>query len=471
MNQPTRRNRMFIGRIAACVLLFSLSASSSVFIQWSTPDLPPASSLGVSNIVFSWKQGIAPSVVSARKQGYRVYVAMPLQQAKAAAEEGLKSGWEGIMLEIPESERAASENSIASLRSAYPKLRFLVPNSNGKQPLMRGSIIIKRDSVLEVSSPTAQPWIDSNLALIKVEERSRPGEVPLYSFAWADQGQKQVATAIDYSLAVAEAGAFHADLLLQLDEHLQRSISAHEAESIALWNEVRSLVKFYADRKDLKPAANVAVVVDHLDANDEVLNLLARHNIPFQVFLPADLNAEELNSFDIVIVFAKPDKEMAERVTRLAKDGKTVVLVDSHGSYPWQTAQRVQVNEETNSYEVGQGKVLELSEPVTDPETFAQDIRRLLGKRNAILSLWNGLTILAAPYTDRSGKLKVLEFINYAADPLQVQVQIKGSFTSVRYETPEHGCCQALVPVKHDEFTEFTIPDLHIAGRVHLEDQ
>ena len=38
--------------------------------------------------------------------------------------------------------------------------------------------------------------------------------------------------------------------------------------------------------KGLEAAANVAVVVDDLDPSDEVMNLLARHNIPFTVLLP-----------------------------------------------------------------------------------------------------------------------------------------------------------------------------------------
>ena len=38
------------------------------------------------------------------------------------------------------------------------------------------------------------------------------------------------------------------------------------------------------------------------------------------------------------------------------------------------------MNEHTVSYAVGNGKVFEVSEPVTDPEMLAQDIRRLLGK-------------------------------------------------------------------------------------------
>jgi hypothetical protein len=100
---------------------------------------------------------------------------------------------------------------------------------------------------------------------------------------------------------------------------------------------------------------------------------------------------------------------------------------------------------------------------------FAQDIRRLLGKQNVLVSLWNGLTTIAVPYREHGGTLKVLEFVNYAEEPVRLQVQVIGTFTSIRYETPEHKCCESLVPVKHNGFTEFVIPELRITGRVHLE--
>jgi len=272
-------------------------------------------------------------------------------------------------------------------------------------------------------------------------------------------------------LAVAEAGAFHGDLVLPLDEALQRGLSRRDVEAWALWNQVLSVLRFSSDTGVLESAANVGVVVDHLEADDEVLNLLGRHNISFQVFLASDLKAAELQSFDILILLAKTDEETAERIKSLAMRGATVVAVDAHGKFPWQSSQPVQVNEHTTSYVVGSGKVLEFSEPVTDPETFAQDIRRLLGKSNALLSLWNGLTTIAVPYKDRRGRVIALELVNYALEPVRVQVQLKGSFSSVRYESPEHGCCESLVPIKHDGFTEFVIPELRIAGRVRLESQ
>jgi len=198
------------------------------------------------------------------------------------------------------------------------------------------------------------------------------------------------------------------------------------------------------------------------------MNLLARHNIPFKVFRAGGLKSQDMEGFDVVIVLAKPDKEGAGRLADVAARGKTVLLVNAQGSYPWQSGPSDRVNEHAVSYAIGSGRVLELSEPVTDPETFAQDVRRLLGKEHALLSLWNGLTTIAVPYADGRGDIKVLEFVNYAEDSVQVQVRVKGSFSSIQYETPEHKCCESLAPIENNGFTEFVIPELQIAGRVRL---
>jgi protein-tyrosine-phosphatase len=464
---------MIWNRMVLCFfLMFSTAAWSSVFIRWTQPDLPPARDLGITDLVVSWDRGSSSFVKAAHSQGYRVYAEVTLQQAATAAENAEEKGLAGLVLDVAESDRAPGESAFQQLSSAHPKVRFLIL-SQGKQPQMRGNLVIKRDSVLEVSSPTAQPWIDTNLALIRVEQRSHPGQIPLYSFPWngSNPGERQAITPTDYSLAVAESCSLQADLILELDEGMQRALSEQGAQAKTSWKQVRPYIDFcgHAGEQGLKPAANVAVVVDDLDTSDEVMNLFARHNIPFKVFLSSDLREENFAAFDVVVVFAKRDQTAYKRIANLADHGKTVVVVDAHGTYPWQTHEAVRVNERTVSYAVGKGKILELSEPVVDPETFAQDIRRLLGKQSVLISLWNGLTTIAVPYRWHGSTLKVLNLVNYAAEPVRVQVQVKGSYSAIRYEAPGQECCQSLVPVKHDGFTEFVIPDLMIAGRVHLE--
>jgi len=467
---------MNLGMMAVlCFFLTCLpSAWSTVFVEWSSSTIPSASALGVTDIVVDWRDdNFAALSATARKQGYRVYLKTPLEQTPDAAKACARTSCTGIILYVSENETGETEKTLASLKSAYPKLRVLLLSSGGKQPDMRGTLIIKRDSILEVSSPTAQPWIDTNLALVKVEQRFRRSQVPLYTFSWEAQGHQGPPRAADYSLAIAEAAASHADLVLKLDEHLQRGLNGQDSDAWSLWNQVLPMVRFSVDgsKGRLDSAANVAVAVDRLDANDEVLNLLSRHNIPFRVFLAEDLKREELKGFDVLIAVVKPDKEIGDRITSFANRGMTVVMVDAHDHYPWQKNQATQINEHATSYVVGNGKVLELSGPVSDPEVFAQDVRRLLGKHNALLSLWNGLTTIVLPYKDQDETMKQLEFVNYSGDPVRVQVRVKGSFTSIRFESPQRLCCESLVPIKDGGFTEFVIPELTIAGRVHLRSQ
>jgi hypothetical protein len=88
-----------------------------------------------------------------------------------------------------------------------------------------------------------------------------------------------------------------------------------------------------------------------------------------------------------------------------------------------------------------------------------------------LISLWNALTTVAALYDDPSGRESILELVNYSEEPVGIQIQVKGSFPSVRYETPERGCCESLTPELRNGFTEFEVPHLVIGGRVHLAQQ
>jgi hypothetical protein len=454
-----------------CVLV-STSAWSRVFLLWTYPTVPPAKTLGVNDLVVSW-EGSTPSLLeSARKQGFDVYLESTPQQASNAAE-ACKNSATGILVKISPSEQTDVEGVLKNLRSLYPKLTFLILNSAGKQPQMKGTLVVNKNGILEVSSPTAQPWLDTNLALTRIEQALRPAQVPLYSFQWelTDSWQKlQGPNVEDYLLAVAEAGALHADLVLSLHDNLQKGLAQNDAGSLSLWKQMQGYLEFYSHHKrQVDAASNMGVLAGDYKKSYEPMNLLARHNIPFRILRPGDLMADRLKEFDMLIVLASVPQNI-KSITDFATRGGMAILVDSPGSYPWQSAKPAQTGEHWIAYAVGKGRVIELSEPVPDPETFAQDIRRLMGKQELLISLWNALTTIAIPYRKTHIGMTMLQLVNYAQEPLRVQVRVKGSFHSIRYETPERGCCESLSPVLRDGFTEFVVPDLRIGGRVHLNE-
>ena len=149
----------------------------------------------------------------------------------------------------------------------------------------------------------------------------------MYSFSWEIfspiSGQPaRTITAADYSLAVAEARGFHADLSWSWMLAC-RKLSGIRRLLGTLWKQVRSYVEFYSHpaQEGLQAAADVAVVVDDLDPSDDD-DLMARHNIPFKVLF-LELAVGRYEGVDVVVVFAKPAASNGDSTRQhLASQGK-----------------------------------------------------------------------------------------------------------------------------------------------------
>jgi len=402
-----------------------------------------------------------------------VYAETGVREASAAADSAAKTGIAGVVVSPGDEPLSSLDDTIRRLRTTYPKVAFLLANPNAIQPEMKGTLVINRDGILQVTSPTAQPWVDTNLALVRLEQAFRPAQVPLYSFRWNLTGaaQQQGPDVPDYALAVAEAAAFGADLILALHQNLEGGLAHDDSKAWATWDQVKQYVRFFpAQRRHLVPEANVAVITAEDPASFEPINLLARHNIGVRVLKPNLFNEFNLQHFDVAVVLSTPTKTGMQTISHFAGRGGTVVLVNANNvSYPWHSARPLRTSNASVSYSIGKGRIIELSEPIADPETFAQDVRRLIENKDIRMSLWNALTTIAVLYRGMDTGDKIVELLNYAEDPLEVQIRVKGAYSSVRYETPEHDCCETLKPVIRDGFTEFLVPSVYIAGRVHLK--
>jgi hypothetical protein len=453
-------------------IFFAPRVMSKVYVRWTQAKLPPAKILGANDLVISWGEQASSLVDAAKKQGYRVYLEATAEQVATAAEAGTKLGVAGILVSAATQGNQAEE-SASQLRAKYPKLQILVLSPGGKQPEMRGWLVFNKNGMLQVSSPSAQPWLDQNLTTVRYDRAFMPVQTPIYSFSW-DQSdplvQEHGPKPADFSLAIAEAGAFHADLVLELPETKQQALANEDKLASEDWEPVKRTLAFYdREEKNGPEAAAVGVLTDDYDVAYEPLNLMARHNIPFRVLHSTDVKPRDLAAFNVIIEFAQPGKELTGALQSSAESGGVVVLVNVPAQYPWDTAAPKQAGEHSVSYTVGKGRIIELAEPVSDPETFAQDVRRLMAKDRVPVSLWNSLTTLVVEYPGAKPGEAVVELVNYDEEPTQVQVQVKGEFESVKFESPEAGCCEALKPSQVDGFTDFVVPNLVIGGRVHLQ--
>ncbi len=454
--------------------LVAPSVSAKVLVRWSQRDMPSAKNLGVSEIVIPWNEDAKTVLDAARERGYRVYLETTLQESAAAVALAAKEEIAGLILVPGPAEKQDAEVLLQELRSANPKLTIRLVIPEGKQPQMRGRVVYERNGVLQVSSPTAQPWVDSNLAAVRLAQAFYPDAKPIFTFTWdsTDPLQRKLGPrAEDYELAIAEAGAFHADLLLDLPDNMQKSLGNDESQAWATWKQVRRSIDFYAasNRYGQQLMASVGVWTDNEASAYEALNLMARHNIPFRVFGKNELNKGNFQGLGVLIVFSTPGTEEITHITQLATAGGTAVLVNVNGTFPWQSGNPLRRSQQSVVYGIGKGRVIEFTGAVSDPETFAQDIRRLMTKGEVPVSLWNSLTTLVVAYHDDRGGEMNLELVNYEEETQQVQIQVKGTFKSIRYETPERGCCEAITPRYVNGFTEFVVPHLVTGGRVLLQ--
>ena len=462
---------LFLGLMAA---FGAQTCSAKVYVRWTQSSLPAVKVLGVKELVIPWNESASALMAEAKKQGYQVYVEVDAAQIADAVNAAMKANAAGVILRGEAGEHEALLGKATEVRNAHAKLKVRVLDSRGKQPVMRGWLVFKKDGILQVSSPTSQPWLDTNLAAIRYE-RGFAGEAPVYSFTWdeSDPLVKEFGPKPgDYALAIAEAGAYRADLVLPVHEVQQKGLASGNKDVLENWARVKRYLEFY-ERKDGSGAAaaeaRVCVIAEDFDAAFEPLNLMARHNIPFRVRKASEVKAKDLADCDVVIAFAPLGKELAADMNEFATKGGVVVLVKQQGPFPWESAEKGTDNGPSTTYTVGKGRVIELKEMVADPETFAQDVRRLMVKANVPVNLWNSLTTLVASYPGTQPGERVVELVNYDEEPSEVQVQVKGTFRSVSMESPEREHSEKLKANEVNGFTQFVVPGLVVGGRVRLQ--
>ena len=467
-------------RFCACLLsviawLNVAPAAGKVLLRVAAGPLPPAKSMGVSEVVLHWPVHDAASLAKLRALGFRVFLEANSNDLTAAAAAAERANLAGVIVDHASADATANDETFRSIKAAHPNLLFRFLISGGKQPQMRGRLVVDRNGILQVSSPSSQPWLDTNLAAVRLAETCHPDEAPvLYDFHWdlSDAVHKEYGPTVDeYALAISEAEAIRADVIVDVPEPLQKALVANQPAAWMLWNQVKQYIALSpaVALDGMRPIANMGIITCDEQTNYEAVNLLARHNLTFEIVRPQELSAERSSRWNALVVFCVPGDPEIGLFNDFAKRGGIVVLVNQRGDYPWHSTAPARQDEHSATFTVGSGEIVELGEPVIDPEVFARDLRRLIGAERSALSLWNSLTTLATGYRQESTGETILNVINYADVPDNVQVQIKGRFASVRLETPEAGCCVTLQSFERGGFTEFTIPRLVVAARVHMK--
>jgi hypothetical protein len=449
-------------------VVFSGTLRADVLIRWDRDLIPSPASLGISTVVVAVKND--PAMRSALAQGYRVYLEVEASAlATFVAPEGAIAG---VVVKGNPSAR-----QVTLLRQRMKTgTRVVLLDERGKWPHIRSNWVTRNNEVLQVSSRSAQPWIENNAALLRIAQAARSSAPPVLTYPWQlitlseiDEGP----AVENYLVAIAEAGSFGGDLVLPLHDRFEQALLLGQPQARAEWDRIRRHIEFYGWNlpSRYQPIANIGVVTADPMAWFEVMNLLCRHNLPFELIAPSRLTAPAVAALDLLIVLDPPDAPAMETLAAFARKGGAVVLdvksTKEGLSRPWQNPGPGLKSADRVTYQVGQGRVVEVLQGIPDPNRFALEMRQLLGPERRVIDIWNGITVITAPYKAPAGGSVLVTVLNYAHQALPVQVRVPGTFSLVQYESPDEPAI--LLPAQHrDGHTEFVLPALTIGGRVFL---
>jgi hypothetical protein len=403
-----------------------------VLVRWDTDHVPPAEALGVRSLLVPLERTAV--IAEAAQKGYRVFVEVDAAQIATARVPAVADG--GIVVRGTPTDAQLRRARTALLR---PGGRLLTLEERGKWPHVRLNEVTKRNDVLQVASRSAQPWLENNGALVRLAGLATADATTWLAHPWTSltgAGEDEGPALEHYLVAIAEAGSTGASLVLPLHATLQRALLQGRPDARRDWETIRRYLEFYGwdVPRHYEPIASVGVVTADPLASFEVLNLLVRHNLPFQVLRPTTLTREDVDRLALLVVLDPPAGEPANVVQGFEAQGGTVM--------------RPEV-------------------PVVDPNAFALDVRNRLGPERRSVDIWNGITVLVEPRRDPADGTVLLSLVNYAHEERPVQLRVRGTFAAVSYESPEQALM--LLPFTHRHgATEFVVPDLRVGGRVFL---
>ena len=459
-------NKKQIVLFVALLLSVTGIARAEIFVRWDRDDIPAQQSLGILTVVVPAKNTTA--VRNAVGRGYRVF--LEVEGSTLATFVPPAHPLAGLVVT---GKTSSVELGRVTERLATRGAR-VITLEQGKWPHIRTNWVTSNKGVLQATRSSQQPWLENNRALIRIMDASR-GTPPALTYAWQPitlSDQDEGPRVENYLVAIAEAGTFGADLVLPLHQRFEDRLLLGQPQARAEWDEICRYLKFYSSNFPARyqPVANIGVVTADPTLWFEVLNLLGRHNLAFVLVDPAGVSKLP-DSLKMLIVLDALAPARLHGLAGFTKKGGTLVVGGLKGAStanaPWHNGEPANRNDQRASYRFGEGRVVELLQPIADPNAFALEMRQLLGRENRAVEIWNGITFLVAPYHEPGGDNLLLTVLNYAADPQPVQLRIPGTFSVVQYESPEEPA--SLLPLQQrDGYTEFVLPGLRAGGRVFL---
>jgi hypothetical protein len=283
-------------------------------------------------------------------------------------------------------------------------------------------------------------------------------------------------------LAIAESDVLGGSSVLSLDDGLRLGLFEQDPGALREWDLVTHYQDFFsahASYLQLPPLRNVAVVIESIAEAGELLNLLARRGVQYQVVGIGDLSNANLKSFNLVacVNAAKLGMDKIQNLIEYVKAGGTAVITPPNVPeiLGRDASSTVKQSGDFTEHSMGKGNWIVYGNAIGDPDQFSREVRAAVPFTERWVRLWNAPTVLARTAQVPNSENRIVHLINYGIEPVdELQIQVKGHFRRVQVLSPDNPKPRdpksfSLSPLNKAGFTEFVLPRLGIYSLVVLE--
>jgi len=309
-------------------------------------------------------------------------------------------------------------------------------------------------------TPSSQPWIESNLWLV----RSFRLAVPLRQ-VWISSSLEKP-SGNDYARAVADAYAAGGRWIVALDDGFRAKLRARDAPALQVWRRLSTYLKFgesHSTWRSLAPFGNVGFILDSStnDLADEYLNLAARRQVAYLLVQRSALTAAAIAKFRAIVALEVADLNTSERqlLQGFADNGGLLIVGPAWGNPP-----KTEPFAEVPS---GKGRVVIYKDP--DADAVARDLKELLSDEDLGVVPFNVPSVITLASGGGPRQPLLVQLVNYFDHPVEViTLRVAGKIHSARLESPDGPAAD--LPLRDSEgSTEVTIPKLVLWSAVSME--
>jgi hypothetical protein len=327
-----------------------------------------------------------------------------------------------------------------------------------------------------VAGPTGIPWLNSNAWFSLLARELSPGKT-----LWLDFDppvNSNVAHPANYALAVADSEAYGARWIISLDDDLRAGLLKNNPQALKTWRRMGEIVTFFqrhSDWRNFQPQGALAVVSDFRGDNafmgDEVLNLLNRHEVQFQVVERSKALSSSTAGLEAILWLDKdaPNAGQLARLLAFARQGGLLIAPAYWGPSGVTPTMR-DPSLDYKVYNIGQGQIAVPSEGFLDPYQVANDAHLLASRRHDLVRLYNPQMTNCYVSMDAARKTQLVQILDFSGGQTNyVTVWLSSHGRNARLWSPETKEARTIPGVPANPGTDFSLPAISACCALEVE--